>query len=531
MQDHNRNLNQLNTAATTEQWKRIGIHPHHGICIPLFSLHSCTSAGIGEFPDLIPLIDRCRTMGLDTIQLLPLNDTGPNTSPYSAISAYALNPMHLGLANLPDLHRDDRLIALLKELRRLSKTDRVEYSRIRPLRELFLKDYFRLQAEEILASEDYIIFLKSNPWLKGYALFKALKSQSDWQSWSSWPDDIRDCSPLHCERLEKKIEPDISYHCFLQFFCFKQMTQVKQHADSAGIFLKGDIPILIDRESADLWLHGSLFDMTLTAGAPPDAYSEIGQNWGFPLYNWTEMEKKDNAWWKERLAYASNFYHIYRIDHIVGFFRIWGIPEGAPATEGHFVPNDPGAALRQGKKLMKMMIDASPMLPIGEDLGVVPDEVRSELKNLGICGTKVMRWERNWKGDHEFIKPENYSPLSVTTVSTHDSSPLSLWWLQNSEEARDYCLSQGWDYQTPLSPEYRFALLYTSHHTASLFHINLLQEYLAFIPEFVHNNPEDQRINVPGIISEKNWTYRFRPSIEEIAESEELARLIKDLKA
>lgn len=528
---HDKLVEELYASATAKQWQRIGIRQHHGICVPLFSLHSSNSAGIGEFPDLLPLISWCHDIGLDTLQLLPLNDTGPNTSPYSAISAFALNPVHLGLANLPDLHKNDHLTEMLKELQQLSKTERVEYHRIQGMREQFLKTYFQQHASDILPSDEYRLFCDRHSWLRGYALFKALKTQCHWQPWSSWPDEIRECSSLHCDQLEKKLETDISYHSFLQFLCFQQMEQVKQHADRLGVFLKGDIPILIDHESADLWLYRTLFNTKLTAGAPPDAYSALGQNWKFPLYNWEEMEKQEYAWWKDRLTFASNFYHIFRIDHIVGFFRIWGIPDGAPASEGHFIPDDPEVALRQGRKLMEMMIEASPMLPIGEDLGVVPNEVKEDLKHLGICGTRVMRWERDWEGDHHYIAPEAYSPLSVTTVSTHDSPPLQLWWLQNGDEARDYCLSQGWPYQTPLSPEYHFAILYASHHTASLFHINLLQEYFAIIPELVHANPEEERINVPGIVSEKNWTYRFRPSVEEIIDHAELARLICDLKS
>lgn len=524
-------VNELLASPTAKQWQRIGIRQHHGISVPLFSLYSNNSAGVGEFTDLLPLITWCHDNGLDTLQLLPLNDTGPNTSPYSAISAFALNPLHLGLASLPGFQENDHLAEMLKELQDLSKTEQVEYHQVQSKREQFLKFYFQQHASDILASEEYHHFCENNSWLKGYALFKALKNQSNWQSWSLWPDEIRNCSSVHCDQLEKKLETDISYNQFLQYLCFKQMEQVKQHADRQGVFLKGDIPILIDHESADLWLHRPLFNTTLTAGAPPDAYSAFGQNWGFPLYNWEEMEKQGYAWWKDRLKYASNFYHIFRIDHIVGFFRIWGIPENALATEGHFVPDDPAAAIQQGIKLMKMMIGASTMLPIGEDLGVVPPEVRLELQNLGICGIRVMRWERDWEGDKHFIAPDEYIPLSVTTVSTHDSSPLQLWWLQNSDEAHEYCISQGWQYQAPLSSEYQFALLYASHHTASLFHINLLQEYLAFIPGFVHTAPEKERINVPGTISDENWTYRFRPSVEEIVSNKELARLICDLKS
>ncbi|MBA3603639.1 MAG: 4-alpha-glucanotransferase [Parachlamydiaceae bacterium] len=523
--------NLIEASPLASQWQRIGIRPHHGICLPLFSLHSGQSAGIGEYPDLIPMLSWCQRIGLDTVQLLPLNDTGPNTSPYSSISAYALNPLHLGLAHLQGLHEDTRLQTSLKEIQKLTSSPRVNYEAVQTAREYFLKDYFQFHSKNILESSVYQQFQAENPWLQGYALFKSIKSHCHWHSWGSWPEEIRNRDPKKMEELHQKFEMDIKYHTFVQFLCFQQMKEVKACADKLGVYLKGDLPILLDRESADLWLNSSLFHFDLGAGAPPDAFSNIGQNWGFPLYNWDEMEKQNYSWWKERLAIASNFYHIYRIDHIVGFFRIWAIPHGEEASEGHYIPPDLIQALQQGRKILSMMLDATDMLPIGEDLGTVPPEVRNVMKELGICGTNVMRWEREYTKDGCFILPNEYPPLSVTTVSTHDSSTLQLWWKESANEALDYCKFAGWEYHPTLSPEYQFALLYTSHHTSGLFHINLLQEYLAFFPELVHTSLEEERINTPGIISDLNWSYRILPTVEMLTSNPDLSSLICALKA
>lgn len=520
----------LENSATAIQWQKIGVRDHHGICIPLFSLHSSQSAGIGEFKDLIQIISWCQRLGLDTLQLLPLNDTGPNRSPYSAISAFALNPIHLGISSLPEIDKIDRLEPIFARLKKLTKTNQVDYAAISPLRENILREYFQLYGSAIISSQDYKVFFEQNKsWLLGFALFKSMKSQSHWESWSAWPEEIN-LRKISFEDLRNKYEEEISYHSFIQYLCFKQMKEVKAHADQLGVFLKGDIPILVDRESADVWLNPSIFRLDLQAGAPPDAYSEEGQNWRFPLYNWDELEKNNYSWWRDRLRYASEFYHIYRIDHVVGFFRIWAIPENHLPTEGFFIPDHPEKTLEQGSKLMRMMTSSSSMLPIGEDLGTIPPEVRVELKRLGICGTKVMRWERDWEGTKDFIPPNAYPPLSVTTVSTHDSSTLQEWWVKNSEEAQKYCKDNGWEYHTPLSPEYQFAILYFSHHTASLFHINLLNEYLALMHNMTRENPEEERINLPGIISEANWSYRFIPSVEDLLDNPELDQLIVDLK-
>ena len=199
------------------------------------------------------------------------------------------------------------------------------------------------------------------------------------------------------------------------------------------------------------------------------------------------------------------------------------------AMEGHFIPNDPALWIPQGEKIMRMMIENSSMLPIGEDLGVVPPEVRQDLGTLGICGTKVMRWERYWHGDWSFIPVQNYPRESMTTVSTHDSETLALWWRNQPQESGDYAHRRGWEYTPLLSYDYRMGILWDSHHSHSLFHINLLQEYLAFIPDMVWPDPEDERINVPGLVSEQNWSYRFRPSLEEITTNEQLADIMRNL--
>jgi 4-alpha-glucanotransferase len=220
---------------------------------------------------------------------------------------------------------------------------------------------------------------------------------------------------------------------------------------------------------------------------------------------------------------------LYRIDHIVGFFRIWAIPYGLSAKDGHFVPSDSAKWIDHGQRLMLMMLDRCDMLPIGEDLGVVPPEARACLHALGICGTKVMRWERKWKEDKNFIRIEDYPVDSLSTVSTHDSETLQLWWQNNPEDANLFARFKGWSYNSVLSRGHQYEMLWDSHHSASLFHINLLQEYLALIPGMTWPLLEDERINVPGVCSDRNWTYRFKPSIEELVTNQTLQHLLKEL--
>ena len=178
---------------------------------------------------------------------------------------------------------------------------------------------------------------------------------------------------------------------------------------------------------------------------------------------------------------------------------------------------------------MKVMLDNCSLLAIGEDLGTVPPEVRANLKSLGISGTKVMRWERMWNEDKRFIDPKNYPQESMTTVSTHDSETLKLWWEKSPEDSREFCKFKGWNFTYELPLNQQKEILFDSHHSGSYFHINLLSEYLALVRDMTWMDPHDERINIPGVISDRNWTYRFRPSVEEIVKNKQLRDIMKSI--
>lgn len=513
----------------SRQWKKIAITPHHGIAIPLFSIHSSTSYGIGEYPDLHLLIDWCRSIGFSVIQLLPLNDCGLGSSPYSALSAFALNPIYIGLSSLPHVMESPLLKDELKILPKMSFVQRVEYAKVRELKEKFLRHYYKYCGPQIIKSESYQQFVDNATWLKGFAAFKILKERHRWSTWETWPEEERVPSEEFLNHLISEEEDEFNWHCFLQYLCDEQLSASKKYANERDVLLMGDIPILIDRESADVWQYQHYFDLNFSAGAPPDNYSQDGQKWGFPIYNWQELEKTNYRWWIDRLQWSSRYYHLYRIDHIVGFFRIWAIPLELTAKEGHYIPQDEATWIDHGQRILMMMLNNCEMLPIGEDLGTVPPEVKTCLNALGICGTKMMRWERRWNIDGQFIPPQDYLFASMSTVSTHDSETLQHWWKSYPLEAQLLAYSKGWSYQSQLSHAHHQEILWDSHHSNSLFHINLLQEYLALIPGLSWSVPEDDRINVPGIISDHNWTYRLRIPLEDMMINTSLNHLMKDL--
>lgn len=524
------NEKKIQETKAAKNWALLGVKHHHGINVPLFSLHSEKSSGIGEYPDLLLLIDLCVDVGMDVIQLLPLNDLGKETSPYFSLSAFALNPLHLGLTSLPAFEKVPDFTSKLSILHSLNNSLRVNYKDVFHHKFKFLEDYFTAHFPTVSQTQEYEQFIQKHSWLESYALFKAIKEKQQWQSWESWPASLKSPSEKGLQELLVQYRERVHFHSFLQYLCFSQMAQVKKRATERGVFIKGDIPILLNRDSADVWGHRSYFLLEMQAGAPPDMYAPKGQNWGFPLYDWHALEKERFVWWKERLKVAEELYHLYRLDHVVGFSRIWSIPLGRKAVEGSFSPSEKSQWIAQGRKILEMLLEASTMLPIAEDLGIVPPEVRGLLQELGIPGTKVLRWERNWETDGSFIDPQAYSALSMTTVSTHDSDPLQLWWRHAAKEAKLFAKFKEWDYRPFLTYEQHRQLLWDSHHSSSLFHINLLLEYLALFPELISSNPQDERINVPGKVLASNWTYRVRPSLEQLLDNTKLKRVMKNLK-
>ncbi len=490
---------------------------HDGVAIGLSSLRSKQSCGIGEFLDLVPIIDWCKSVGFDVIQLLPLNDMGNDKSPYNAISSCALDPIYLSLAALGE--NDLSVFLPFNEL------DRVDFEGVKRLKIEWLTRYYHLRFAEVVGTKEYRDFLQFHPWVRPYALFKAYKDEYRQRNWNEWPEEAKRPS---LEAMEQK-RPVVDFYSFLQYLCYQQMKAVREHAEKQGLLLKGDVPILLSPDSADVWAEPHLFDQSLVAGAPPDRYNPLGQKWGFPLFDWKAMQEDGYAWWKRRLSVMGECFHIYRIDHIVGFFRIWGIPKEKKAAAGYFIPKDEELWPEHGRLILNMMIDASPLLPMAEDLGTIPPFVPIILKEMGICGTKVLRWQRTWGDGATFFPFDHYEPLSMTTVSTHDMDTLSGWWKNFPEEARVFARFKGWTYQPTLTQEQRFEILRDAYHTSSLFHINIFQETLALFPELVHANPDDERLNIPGTISETNWTYRYLPSIEEIVSHQPLAEKIRQI--
>lgn len=306
-----------------------------GILVPVAALRSEHSCGCGEFADLVPLAAWCARTGQKIIQLLPVNDTGSQSSPYSALSAFALHPIYLRITDLPEYDRlptavreaVDHRIAELRDTHEAPA--RFDYDAVLRTKEAILRDIYHVAQDSILGGSELTGFLRKNAWAKAYAVFRTLKDRAEQKPWTEWPE-YRDIDDETLDRLWKRqsMRDETRFHVWLQLRAAEQFARAADAVADAGVALKGDIPILMNEDSVDAWYDRDIFHRDLLAGAPPDMFSELGQNWGFPIYNWQRLAERDYDWWKARLQQASRYYHAYRIDHVLGFFRIWTIRRG-----------------------------------------------------------------------------------------------------------------------------------------------------------------------------------------------------------
>ncbi|MCI5601469.1 MAG: 4-alpha-glucanotransferase [Hallerella porci] len=310
-----------------------------GVAVPVFSLHSQDSVGIGEFLDLVPFGAWAKKCGLSIIQILPVNDTGFESSPYSARSAFALNPAFIRLQIIHGAEDFAKEISALQK--KFAADPKVHYSEIARekrtiLRKIFDANYAMLEKNVALTK-----WIEANPWVKPYAVYAMLKEKNGESSWRSWKEE-QNPTALRLSTLFRKSRKDALFQCWMQFEAEGQFKIASNKLTEMGVRLKGDIPILINEDSADVWFNRQYFSLDDRAGAPPDMFSYSGQNWGFPTYRWDVIESENFKWWKDRLAQASKFYHAYRIDHVLGFFRIWAIPQNErTGILGHFSPAIP----------------------------------------------------------------------------------------------------------------------------------------------------------------------------------------------
>lgn len=321
-------------------------HYYTGVLVPVAALRSEQSCGVGEFADLPDLAEWCRENKLDLIQILPVNDTGYQSSPYSALSAFALHPLYLRISDMPEyaaLAEADReeIDAEIADLRQEQESrERFQYQVVITAKQAILRKIYAKKTAEIQENVGLWDWVQENPWVRVYAAYRTLKDRHEQHAWMDWAEH-RDPDAADIDAIWSRpgLKSDLVFYVWLQRRLEEQLTDAVRRVNELGVELKGDLPILMDEDSADIWRHREIFIPELRAGAPPDMFSRTGQNWGFPVYDWDVLAREDYDWWKRRLKQADKFYHAFRIDHVLGFFRIWGIPaEDLAGTMGYFYP-------------------------------------------------------------------------------------------------------------------------------------------------------------------------------------------------
>lgn len=489
-----------------------------GVTIPLFSLRTRTDWGIGQITDLPACAAWLARAGMRLVQVLPTQELAEGeTSPYGALSAFAIDPIYIDVEKIPDLDAAF-LDSVRPEVERVRALSHVDYKAVRALKKkAFAAAFARFREQELAksgkrAKELFAFVDKESAWLRDHALYAALRSAHDGFGWSTWPAAERDRSPEVLElarapRDDGGLGTRVLEQMYLQWLAHQQWERARQGLRTLGVFLMGDMPFIVGAESADVWARRSEFRTDVALGAPPDDFAPEGQSWGLPAYDWKAMDANDLAWLRARARHAAALFDRFRIDHLVGFFRQW-VKAG---EKGSFVPAEEPEQHARGEKVLRALIaEAGPQAVIAEDLGVIPPFVRKTIAELGVPGYKVLPWERD--GNFMPYDPKTYPKLSVATWSTHDTAPITAWWddLQHWERERLAALRQ-----IPLdlpAPERELRLLELLFSASSDLTLTLVNELLG----------DRSRINTPGTVNDTNWTWRLPRPIEDLAADGEL---------
>ena len=545
----------------------ISLSPEHriaGVLIPVFALRSAEDQGIGDTGSLRQFIRWAAGAGFALVQLLPINETGGDNSPYNAISSMALDPTTLELTptSLEDLSEEDyRATLRTVDLSGLAEGP-VQYAVVKPLKRQLLRrayeSFRRLHIETNSARfQVFEAFLQKNAaWLHPYSVFRALMDENGGtECWDRWPQPQQSAAKAYVwvqglpEDRREAFAGLTEFYSYVQWIAYTQWEATKHFAQEHGVALMGDIPLGVSYYSADYFGNPEIFEPGWSGGAPPEPYfkddpftQKWGQNWGIPVYDWAEMRKDDFAWWRQRVGGVRDLFHVFRIDHILGFYRIYSFPwrpekndeflplspdEARARTGGRLpqfkpraddTPEDRAANCRDGERLLRMVLEAAgDTRLIGEDLGTVPEYVRPNLTALGIAGFKIPIWEPD-RQTGGLLSGDGYARLSLATYGTHDHEPLrALWarWHGDPQEGHHELRRLGHfanlpEFEKPSAFDERIHqhLLRALFRSNSWIAVCMITDLLA----------REERFNVPGTAANSNWSQRMHLTVETLAD-------------
>ena len=538
-----------------------------GILEPVFAIRTETDLGIGDTDGVRQMIDWCHRHRLHILQTLPINETSDDHSPYNALSSLAIEPATLAttpgrLTDLsPKKFRELVLPKLLSELR----AGPVNYPKVKALKrvllqaafESFLKRHFNRETERARQLQSFIA--GNADWLHDYALFRVLVEENgNVPAWDRWlpqhqsPPAARTWLESLPEERRDKLTRKQFFFQYVQWIAFSQWQALKAHAAKKSVFLMGDIPFGVGRYSADVWANPALFDLDWGGGAPPEKTFKVdpftekwGQNWGIPLYRWDELRRRNFDWWRTRVGNIRKVFHLCRIDHVMGFFRIYSFPwtpdrnaEFLPLTEAQAAaktggrlpgfkpfaddtPEHKAANQAQGEEILRAVLDAAgDTVIVAEDLGVVPDYVPITLQKLGTPGFRIPSLFR--EPDGSYSDPKKYPRLSLAQPATHDHPPLAAAWAEcwaNIAAAKD-----AEENQRELQRLMDFAGLKSEEpprefsdrlHEAFTRAVMQSNSWLAVF-QITDVFGMTARFNTPGSVAATNWSYRLPQTVKQL---------------
>ncbi len=560
-----------------------------GTVIPVFSLRSEGSFGVGDFGDLKLMIDWCAKTRQRILQVLPINDTNSthtwqDSYPYNSISIYALHPQYTDLRQLPPL-KDEALKAKFEALRQeLNALPQIDYERMFTAKIEYLQEVFKQEGAKTKRQKAYKDFIEQNKeWLEPYARFCYYRDLYGTATYLEWPKELATPDPMV-----------LDFWYFVQFNLDQQMRSAHEHARKNRVILKGDIPIGISRDGVEAWVEPRYFNLNGQAGAPPDPFSADGQNWGFPTYNWDEMLSDGCQWWVRRFRKMSEYFDAYRIDHVLGFFRIWEIPMPEKSgLKGQFSPAlgmsreeiesygvighddlflvdhkrsdrwHPRIAVQfqeayqklndgekdafnrlyndyfyrrnnqywyqEAMKKLPRLTQATRMLCCAEDLGMVPDCVPWVMNELRILSLEIQSMPKDPSVRFGHLSRNPYR--SVCTISTHDMSTLRQWWDEDEAQTQEYfntMLYRGGAAPHPL-PGWLAKEIVSRHLTSpSMLCLLSFQDWMSINEELRLPDANAERINIPAN-PRHYWRYRMHLTIEQLMQADDFNREITEL--
>jgi glycogen operon protein len=482
-----------------------------GLLMPLFSIRAGGRWGIGEIGDIPRLARWAEKAGFSVLQLLPVNEVnGLDVSPYAARSAFALDPVYLSLDACEDFRaaggREALAPALRAELDQLADAKVIDWARVRALKHEaaavafrhFLDEEVKRRSER--AGELSAFIRESRHWLDDHALFAVLHEQHN-RSWLEWPAGARDRDPDTIHRVRQEHGDLLLEKAWLQWQLDRQWHRARQEASDAGVELMGDLPFTVGADSADVWANPTLFRTDLSVGTPPDEGSPEGQSWGLPAYDWGAMQRSDFAWLRGRAKRAGELFSLYRIDHVVGFYRTYF--RSLDGLTAGFTPAEEGAQIRLGETVLRLLRRWGEV--VAEDLGAIPPFLRPSLERSNVPGYRVLRWEKEGEA---YRDPAAWPALSVATNATHDTDTTADWYDHLPREEREKLLAlpalKGLDPAQGFDDRTRDALLRALYASGSRLVIVTLSDALG----------TRDRINVPGTVDAGNWSYRMSPDVD-----------------